>query len=76
MLVSALMSPELKSARNLILIDRVVEEILVYAASSKEISTATIRSYLMHPYSTPTMMAGKTLFVEGRVSFENEALQL
>lgn len=76
MLAAAMRRPELKDARSLTLIERTVEEVLSSAENGKEASVKTIQDYLINPYSTLTMMAGKPLWNERSMTFGNESLQL
>ena len=76
LMAEAMACSELKDARSLTLIERSVEETISFAENIKSVTADIIRDYLMDPYSTLTMMAGKPLFDERSMIIEKEALQL
>ena len=76
LMAEAMARSELKDARSLTLIERSVEETISFAENIKSVTADIIRDYLMDPYSTLTMMAGKPLFDERSMIIEKEALQL
>lgn len=71
----ALARPELKDARSTTLIERSIEEVIYMAENNRSVTVESIRNYLLDPYSTLTMMAGKPLFDERSMMIE-EALQI
>lgn len=76
LLATTLARQELKDARSLTLIERTVGEVIYMCEYNQTATVETVREYLLDPYSTPTMMAGMSLFDERSVALEKEALQL
>lgn len=75
-LVSALQRDELKDVRSLTLLERTAEEIIQHSGGATTISAETVYDYLSDPYAALTMMAGKTLTEQRRLTDEDENLHL
>lgn len=76
LLADALALPELKDARSLTLIERVVDEVICLCESMQNISAGAVRNYLLTPYATPAMVAGVPLINERSAAVAKENLQL
>ena len=63
-LAETLTSPELAQVRSLTLLDRVVEDLAAMSAQKKVVNIEIVQKYLADPYSTLTMLMGRTEYKE------------
>lgn len=76
MLAEVMVKPELKEARNLEFIERIVAEVITYRDEPLQITEDHVKDYLMESCSMLAMMSGSILYEERGTSHEEESLYL